>query len=195
MVPYGKKSGIFRFGLRLACTAVRKISDMAGMYGCLSTSGAFAVRKVICFLNQYSFLDKMRGDVETPGTHFRPRHKQLSKEDMEASSSDRGFFEDLERLARTPELRRAWDRVRTAAIRGAAAGILIKGGLHTLTFVVYLLSRIRGKARQRVATLADVLRDTVLHTCFLAALGSSYTAMDEGIALIFGKSRSATTLA
>ncbi|GLC40870.1 hypothetical protein PLESTB_000014000 [Pleodorina starrii] len=130
----------------------------------------------------------MRGEVESNlGSRYRPRHRDLPGDDMEPSFSERGMFEDLELLARTPEIRRAWDRVRTAAIRGAAAGVLIKGGLHTLTFVMYLLSRIRGKGRQRVTTLADALRDTVLHTCFLAALGSSYTAVDEGIALVFGK--------
>ncbi|KXZ55453.1 hypothetical protein GPECTOR_2g1002 [Gonium pectorale] len=54
---------------------------------------------------------------------------------------------------------------------------------------MYLLSRLRGKGRQRLLTLGDVLHDTCLHTCFLAMLGSSYTLTDEAIALVFGKER------
>jgi hypothetical protein len=60
---------------------------------------------------------------------------------------------------------------------------------------MYLISRLRGLAaggrrgRQRASTLADAVGDTVLHTVFLAALGGSYTAVDEGIALVLGKDR------
>lgn len=93
-----------------------------------------------------------------------------------------------------PEVRRAAERVWTAIVRGAGAAVLIKGGLHTLTFVVYFLGKLRGgKAarggRARTISLHDAVADTCRFTAFFAALGGSYTAVDEGLALLLGKDR------
>ena len=39
-------------------------------------------------------------------------------------------------------------------------------------------------------SLPEALNDTLRYTAFLAALGSSYVAVDEGLAVLLGKSRS-----
>lgn len=86
------------------------------------------------------------------------------------------------------EAKRAIIRVRTAAIRGGAAGIVIKGLHHVLLMVASLLSQARGKKR-RTVTLYEAATDTAVYTAFLACMGGVYTVVDEGLALGLGKDR------
>ncbi len=130
------------------------------------------------------------GDLD-PGALYAPPKRRLGPPPAEEEDdTPKDILDTLERLLSSPDLYRIRDRILTSATRGAAAGVLIKGGLHTLTFIMYLLGKLRGgKGRQRAISLADVLRDTIVHTAFFAALGSTYTAVDEGLALVLGKER------
>ncbi len=58
-----------------------------------------------------------------------------------------------------------------------------------MTALMHLLGRLRGKSRQRAATLLDAVQDTASYVLFLAALGATYTGVDEAIALLGGKTR------
>lgn len=130
------------------------------------------------------------GDLHQRALYPSPKRRLGPPPAEEEDDTPKDFLDTLESLLSSPDLHRIKDRILTSATRGAAAGVLIKGGLHTLTFIMYLLGKLRGgKGRQRAISLADVVRDTVVHTAFFAALGSTYTAVDEGLALVLGKER------
>lgn len=76
-----------------------------------------------------------------------------------------------------PDYHRALQRLKTAAIRGAAVGVVLKGGLHTLSALLHLLKespRGRKNRKARPVTLNEALQDTVRYVLFLASLGGSY---------------------
>ncbi|KAF5834998.1 hypothetical protein DUNSADRAFT_8055 [Dunaliella salina] len=93
------------------------------------------------------------------------------------------------------QLSRSWQRLKTAAWRGGAAGLTLRGGLNvlsTLLFMLRMATRGKGKARpKRGLTLPEAVNDTLCYTAFLAALGGSYVFVDEGLAILLGKSRTA----
>lgn len=78
----------------------------------------------------------------------------------------------------------------TVAIsRGAAAGAILKGGLHISS---WLMHQLRSSARQNLNSLSlgRALADTFTYTAFLGSLAGLYVAVDEALASIFGKVRS-----
>lgn len=132
-------------------------------------------------------MDTYRSPVEC-GTSGALQGESESKSSRHFSS----FIQWLEAILRDQnvpaEVRRAIDRVRTAAIRGGAAGIVVKGLHHALLAVASLLSQARGKKR-RTVTLYEAAADTAVYTAFLACMGGVYTAVDEALALGLGKNR------
>ena len=88
----------------------------------------------------------------------------------------------------SPELFRALERLINASVRGAAAGLILRGGLHLVSQLVSLVVASKRKAR-RGLTLKQALDDTLRYVAFLGSLGGVYVAVDEGIAAVFGKSR------
>ena len=88
------------------------------------------------------------------------------------------------------ELTRAALRLRTAMLRGAGAGLTLRGGLHLLTTLLALLTkRGVGAGRRRTLSLADAAIDTLQYTAFLGTLGGVYVAVDESLAAALGKQR------
>jgi hypothetical protein len=86
---------------------------------------------------------------------------------------------------------RARDRLANAVVRGATAGLALRGGLHLVTYVLGLaLSRKRGKAKpgSRPAAL-DMIRDTLRWGAFLGSFAGVFVLSDEAIALLGGRKR------
>lgn len=101
------------------------------------------------------------------------------------------------RSPQAADLLRALDRVQQGAVRGAAIGLTLRGGLHLASYLVSLLSRgggSGGRARQqrRKARVGggDALLDTLRYGAFLGALAATYIGVEEGIARVFGRGRS-----
>ena len=82
---------------------------------------------------------------------------------------------------------RALSRLWNAALRGAAIGMCLRGGLHLLKFILSILSIVRRK--RAPAPVSEMLADTLRYTGFLGTLGGVFVAVDEGIALLFGRDR------
>ncbi|MEW5320344.1 MAG: hypothetical protein WDW38_011423 [Sanguina aurantia] len=76
-----------------------------------------------------------------------------------------------------------------AISRGAAAGAILKGGLHLSS---WLMHQLKSSARQNLNSLSlgRALADTFKYTAFLGSLAGLYVAVDEALASIFGKVRS-----
>ena len=112
-----------------------------------------------------------------------------------ASTSGRDVGESLSHSLRD-SLRdgynyRAWYRFLNASVRGAGAGLCLKGGLHLLSWLFALLSKSR---RNRLLlsplrVLLDQFKDTLRYTLFLGSLSGIYVAADEGIAHYYGRQR------
>lgn len=133
----------------------------------------------------------------------QPNSWQLLRSHLERTIAD------SERLS--DQLKRSWDRAQTAAIRGAAAGLLLRGGEHnngcmvsclrahhvadlpsdpSLRIGLHLLGRLVPKKKgKRGLTILEELADTASYTAFLASLGLVFVSVDEGIAVFFGKRR------
>lgn len=119
-------------------------------------------------------------------------HITSASEDDLVNGSWQHLKEHLERTLAHSEhlheqLRRSWVRCYTAAIRGACAGVTLRGGLHVMGFLLYALRKKR--AKQRELSLKAALADAARWTSFLSLLGLSYVAIDEGLAIFLGKSR------
>lgn len=87
---------------------------------------------------------------------------------------------------------RAVQRVQDAALRGAAAGLSLRGGLHLVSYVLHLL--LRGKRGQRAAAAGRpnalaMLRDTARWGAFLGSFSGLFCFWDELIALLGGRRR------
>ncbi|KAG1660912.1 hypothetical protein FOA52_007952 [Chlamydomonas sp. UWO 241] len=71
-------------------------------------------------------------------------------------------------------------------------GLLLRGGLHSLGALVWLLSKLSmTKKRKRELSWVEAIKDTVRFGAFLGAMGATYVGVDEGLAGAFGKARSA----
>jgi len=86
---------------------------------------------------------------------------------------------------------RAWYRFLNASVRGAGAGLCLRGGLHLLSWFFALLSTSRRKRLllSPLRVLLDQFVDTVRYTLFLGSLSGVYVAADESIAQRFGRQR------
>lgn len=81
------------------------------------------------------------------------------------------------------ELQRALERLLAGAVRGAAIGFTLRGGLHIVGSLLTAIS----KRRKRDVTLPAAVEDTLRFTAFLASLAAVYIGVDEGIAAAAGK--------
>ena len=90
-------------------------------------------------------------------------------------------------LREDPDLRRALSRWRTAVIRGAASGFLLRGGLHLVSLALLVLRR--DKRQRREQSLWEKAVETWRYTAFLGSFSGVYVAVDEGLSRLFGKER------
>lgn len=93
----------------------------------------------------------------------------------------------LTRAFEDPDLRRALSRWLTAVTRGAAAGFLLRGGLHLVSLALLVLRR--NKRQRREQSLWEKAVETWRYTAFLGSLSGVYVAVDEGLSWLFGKER------
>jgi hypothetical protein len=77
------------------------------------------------------------------------------------------------------------ERLLAGAVRGAAFGLTLRGGLHLVGSLLTAIS----KRRKRVVTVSAAVEDTLRYTAFLASLAGVYVGVDEGIAALFGKEK------
>ena len=82
---------------------------------------------------------------------------------------------------------RALSRLCNAVLRGAAIGMCLRGGLHLLKFILSII--MRRKRTSAPTPVSEMLADTLRYTGFLGTLGGVFVAVDEGIALLFGRDR------
>ena len=88
--------------------------------------------------------------------------------------------EDIDRAAR---------RLRTATLRAGTVGAALKGGLNLLRLLARARRKPKRKGVLRVAAV-DAARDTVAFASFLATFAGIYVAVDEGLAMGYGRTRS-----
>lgn len=83
------------------------------------------------------------------------------------------------------------DRIVNAVVRGAGAGLCIRGGLHLLSWLFALFSRSRRRLllTDPFRSLLDQLVDTFRYILFLGSLSGIYVGADEAIANRFGRQR------
>ncbi|GAX83428.1 hypothetical protein CEUSTIGMA_g10853.t1 [Chlamydomonas eustigma] len=89
------------------------------------------------------------------------------------------------------EWHRAMLRIRTTCVRSALTGLILRGGLHVLSSMIFLLSKLRSskKARKRALSWMDALIDTARFTALLGSMGGVYVLLDEGLSILLGKDR------
>ena len=88
--------------------------------------------------------------------------------------------EDIDRAAR---------RLRTATLRAGTVGAALKGGLNLFRLLARARRKPKRKGVLRVAAV-DAARDTVAFASFLATFAGIYVAVDEGLAMGYGRTRS-----
>ncbi|KAI3438019.1 hypothetical protein D9Q98_000462 [Chlorella vulgaris] len=82
---------------------------------------------------------------------------------------------------------RALQRLQDAALRGAAAGLSLRGGLHLVSYVLHLV--LRGKRQQSRPDVAAMVKDTARWGAFLGTFSGLVVFWDELIALLAGRRR------
>lgn len=116
---------------------------------------------------------------------------------MEAGGSHGGNSSNQEDNRPLDIPRSEWQRVReraiTALLRGAAAGLALRGGLHLLSKIAVLLSAREGR-RVNESYPRHPVEETARYVAFLGSLGGVYVAADEGLAALIGKERCRTTV-
>jgi hypothetical protein len=94
--------------------------------------------------------------------------------------------------AAADDLARALQRIHSGAVRGAAIGLTLRGGLHLASYLLGALGGGGGGRRSpRPVGGLDAARDSLRYAGFLGALAATYIGVDEGIARAFGKERCA----
>ncbi|KAK9821013.1 hypothetical protein WJX74_000943 [Apatococcus lobatus] len=91
----------------------------------------------------------------------------------------------------SPEAQRAWARLVNAVARGALTGLCLKGGLNLVGLLLAVISRRSRAKRSRSLLLSEAIADTRRYTTFLGAFVGVIVAVDEGLAALFGKQRTA----
>ncbi|PRW57029.1 hypothetical protein C2E21_4128 [Chlorella sorokiniana] len=84
---------------------------------------------------------------------------------------------------------RAAQRVQDAALRGAMAGVVTRGGLHLVTFVLHLLTRRKKPPAGGQPDVRTMLQDTARWAAFLGSFSGVFVAADEAIACLGGRRR------
>ena len=90
---------------------------------------------------------------------------------------------------------RARSRLGAAVVRGATAGLALRGGLHLVSYLLGLALARRGKAGAAAVARSDrpgvleLLRDTLRWGAFLGSFAGVYVFSDEAIALLGGRRR------
>lgn len=80
---------------------------------------------------------------------------------------------------------RAKRRLTDAVVRGAAAGLVVRGGLHLASSTLRLLRPSRGTDRGK-PDIWDMIRDTLRWGAFLGSFSGVFVTADEAIACLFG---------
>lgn len=86
---------------------------------------------------------------------------------------------------------RAAGRVSDAVVRGAAAGLALRGGLHLVSYVLGLLMKKKRGAKGQSPPATALLQDTLRWGAFLGCFSGSFTFLDEVIAALGGRERTA----
>lgn len=113
----------------------------------------------------------------------------------EASTSGAGGKKSRSMYKRLAFLReegdREWHRLGNAIVRGAGAGLCLKGGLNLLSWILALFN----PARRRYVfaspfkILFEQVVDTLRYTLFLGSLSGVYVGTDEIIAVSLGRKK------
>lgn len=85
---------------------------------------------------------------------------------------------------------RAGRRLTDAIVRGATAGLVVRGGLHLASSTLRLLRPSRGTDRGK-PDVWDMIRDTLRWGAFLGSFSGVFVTADEAIACLFGHKRTA----
>lgn len=97
------------------------------------------------------------------------------------SYESNGRIEEQDESNRSKEVERVRLRVITAVTRGAAAGLILRGGLSTFFTLFSILTMKRPKSDRKL------VQEALRMTLFLGTLGGSYVLVDEAIAALWGK--------
>lgn len=95
----------------------------------------------------------------------------------------------LEERLHTYDTARAGRRLVDATVRGAAAGLAVRGGLHLVSYIVGLLAKKRRSGGAPRPTKADLFRDTLRWGAFLGCFSGAFVSVDEAIAFFGGRRR------
>ncbi|GFH06174.1 TMEM135_C_rich domain-containing protein [Haematococcus lacustris] len=87
------------------------------------------------------------------------------------------------------EVLRVVTRAYTAAVRGGAAGLGLKGGLHLLTAALRNVRPPKKSIGKHQVTLREAVLDVATYTVFLGTMGAVYVSVEEALALLFGQDR------
>jgi hypothetical protein len=90
------------------------------------------------------------------------------------------------RRAGSEDALRAIIRAREAAVRGALIGFTIRGGLQAINLIRPARRRTEGGP-----SAGSALKDTLQFTAFLGALGFTYVGVEESLAALFGREKTA----
>lgn len=90
------------------------------------------------------------------------------------------------------DFQRAAGRLYDAVVRGACAGFCLRGGLNLLGLLLALLVKKRRQKRARARNVLAMARDTLRYTAFLGSFAGVSVCVDEGIAAVLGKKRTAS---
>ncbi|PSC71174.1 hypothetical protein C2E20_5468 [Micractinium conductrix] len=85
----------------------------------------------------------------------------------------------------------ALERLQDAALRGALAGLTLRGGLHLVTYVLGLLVKGRRSTPASRPDGAAMVKDTLRWGAFLGSFSGLFVFWDEAIALLGGRKRTA----
>ncbi|KFM24545.1 hypothetical protein F751_2263 [Auxenochlorella protothecoides] len=88
------------------------------------------------------------------------------------------------------DMARAQDRLTIAVVRGACAGLAVRGGLHAVSYLAGRLMRSRRREQPSSGpTPVERLVETLRYGAFLGTFGGVYVSADELIAMLLGRSR------
>eukprot|EP00798_Chlamydomonas_sp_ICE-L_P004119 gene4119-14223_t len=93
-------------------------------------------------------------------------------------------------VVQSEEFHRAVCRLRTAFIRGAAAGGVLRGGLHVFTRLLTVISS-KKKGKRASLSVLQALLDTLQYAAAMGVMTGLYVVVDEGLAVSLGKNRTA----
>lgn len=135
------------------------------------------------------------GDKPAPAPGPRPGHFQEPPPSFEAT------IRLLRQRLHDYDVDRAADRLKQAVVRGATAGLALRGGLHLVSYLVGLLMARRAKGKKAAGHAAaaaaaaarpaalELVKDTLRWGAFLGSFAGVFVTSDEAIALLGGRKR------